>query len=119
MLIGLQRIAAYQFSQPVGLVCGCGADGTHFPENDGKSGLGNLPGSFTTCESAARDMNRMFQPSIIARNSTLSVPVRFRAMDDFFQKPATFSQVVASKQYPSRTLEFEKILRTHRLLKAY
>ena len=55
-LLGLQRIAAHQFRETIGLVCRRGPHRTHFVQHDRESGFGNLPGGFGARESSADDV---------------------------------------------------------------
>ena len=59
--LALQRVAADQFGEAVGLVRRGGAHGTHFVEDARNAAAGDLPGGFGAGESAADDVDGLGQ----------------------------------------------------------
>ena len=62
-LVCLERVAANQLGQPIGLVRRRLAGGAHFVEDDGQTLAADLPGRFRSGKTGADDVDGAGQPS--------------------------------------------------------
>ena len=67
--LALQRVAADEFGETIGLVRGGGARGTHFVEDAGDTAAGDLPGGFGAGQAATNDVDGLGQGQRIPAKS--------------------------------------------------